>query len=73
MKADQIGPQLNELMKSLIQSIIDVHKIFNSLLTKKFLKGNVCSVNKNVWFLGKIQTETQTKILFKEIDIYKEN
>lgn len=49
MKADQIGPQINALMKSLIQSFIDMHKIYSSpyktnyILTKEFLKITVCS------------------------------
>lgn len=50
IRADQIGPQINELMKSLIQSFIDMHKICSSfhetnyILTKEFLKIIVCSV-----------------------------
>lgn len=31
MKADQIGPQIIELIKFLIQSFWDMHKIYSSL------------------------------------------
>lgn len=61
MKADQVGPQIIALMKSLIQSFIDMHKIHSSLyetnyiLTKEFLKIITCSVKliKILALLGK--------------------
>lgn len=57
MKADQIGPQINEVMKFLIQSFINMHKIYSSLygsnyiLTKEFLKIIVCPVKLIVFVL----------------------
>lgn len=82
MRADTIGPQINDLLRSLIQYFIDMHKIqsnfhaTNYILTNEFLKIIVCSVKliKILAFLESINSWKYIyNVLFQEIGLYKKN